>query len=136
MAEFSVTIETPKIHLGGFFSEFYRILSANKVSAEDKIKKILLEYARDGHRAQGGNHYENQTGQLSEATKTDGSFDLGSEIRLYVDETQVEYAQYIIEEKYFDDPFIDESLTANLPEINAIIIKLYTEAVNQFNSLP
>lgn len=135
MAGFTVTIETPKIHLGGFFSEFWRILSADKVAAEDKIKKILLDYARGGH-GSGGKHYQSQTGQLNASTKTDGSFGLGSEIRLYVDQTQVDYAQYIIEVKYFDDPFIDESLRANMPEINAIVIKLYGEAVTKFNNLP
>ena len=135
---YSITIKTPEIHLGGFFSEFWRILASDKQSAEAQIKKLLLDFARTGHEDLTGRHYENQTGQLERATKVDGSFNIGDEIRLYVDRTQVDYAQYVIHPngKWTGDPFIDESIEHNLPAINQIIKDLYNTAVEKFNALP
>jgi hypothetical protein len=129
MSKFTVTIETPKIHLGGFFSEFWRILAVKKAPVEEKIKDLLLSYAQDTHK------YQHQTRQLRSATKTDGSFGLGKEIRLYVDTTQADYAKYVIEPQYFDDPFIDASFNYNKPKIDQLVRDLYIDAVNTFNAL-
>lgn len=129
MAQFSVTIQTPEIALGGFFSEFWKILASDKQATEEEIKRLLQETAREDH------DYTVQTGQLQRATKAEGSFDIGKEIRLYVDVTQADYAYYIIEPEYYDDPFIDDALMRLRPIIDTLVQDLYETAIRKFNSL-
>lgn len=149
MANLTVTIEVPdlqQIKNTSFFADFYAHLARTKSEAESKIKKILLDYARDGHKQSGGKHYKNQTGRLSKSTKVEASLD--KEIRLYVDTTELDnYAGWIVNghrkgkggqvitwNNGKGDPFIDETIEAKLPEITKIIIEYYNQAIAIFNA--
>ena len=132
MAGFNVTITTPDVsfYAGGLFGDFWAILAVKKAPVEKEIKRLLDESAKDGHKLGNGRHYENQTGQLRDATYTIGNFGMGeSTMVLQVDQDEAPYAKYIIEEKYFDDPFIDEAMEHNFPEITQMIIDLYSDAI-------
>lgn len=149
MANLTVTIDVPDLSViqnSNFFAPFYAHLASTKGEAETKIKKILQDYARDGHKKSGGTHYQNQTGRLSKSTKVEGSLD--KEIRLYVDTTQLDnYAGWIVNghrrgkngklitwNNGKGDPFIDETMKAKLPEITKIIIDFYNQAIAIFNA--
>lgn len=134
MAKTTVVIEVPEFTANtSFFTPFWQILAQLKSPYENKIKELLVNAARHEPRPS-GEHYQNQTGQLRKATKAEGRLD--TEIRLYVDQTQVDYAKYIIEPKYFNDPFIDEAIELKRPEITALIVELWTKAITEFNNLP
>lgn len=131
MANYSVTIETPDINLGqSFFSDFWAIIVSHKQVTEDEIKRLLQETAREDH------DYTVRTGQLRASTKAEGSFNEGEEIRLYVDMTQQDYAEYIIQPEYYNDPFIDEALQRLMPVITELIQDLYNQAALEFTALP
>ena len=121
---FEVTVGIPEGD-GGFFDDFWKELESLKGPAEEKIKELLEKRAKSHHK------YKVQTGQLKKATKTEGDFAKG--ISLYVDTSQADYAKYVIEEKYFNDPFIADSLKFNERKIEKIIKDMYEAAVDEFN---
>ena len=134
MANFTVIIETPDISaLEGksFFSKFWEIFAVKKSPFETKIKEMLQSYARKNHR------YKHQTHNLEQSTKTVGSFDYKDEIRLYIDEVQADYAEYIVKgtKNWKSDPFIDETIKALKPQITQLINNLYNETIQAFNAL-
>jgi len=148
MANITLNIDIPdlsQISSHGFFSTFYTYLARHKAETESKIIKILEDYARDGHRQSGGKHYKKQTGRLAKSTHA--TADLTNEIRLYVDKTQLDYAEWIVNghrrgkggnivkwNNGHGDPFIDEAMNAKYADIQAIIIDFYNKAILEFNS--
>ena len=137
--KFNVTISLPDMSSvsTGFFSSFFEWIASHKAPMEEEIKKLLQEYARDGHRQLGGRHYENQTGRLRKSTKAEGTFghDLKKSIDLYVDLSQAPYGEYVIEGHgtWKGDPFIDETIKVLEPKITEIIINFFNEATMEFN---
>jgi len=135
MATYDVEIVIPDIPTGGFFKKFWDTIKLKKPLTERKIKKILEDYARDGHRQSGGRHYKKQTGRLRKSTRAEGTIDTA--IRLYVDETQADYAKYVIEPRsgttWKGDPFIDETMRDKWDEVQALISELYDGAVAEWN---
>lgn len=147
---FEFTINTPDISkfVGrSYFNEFYEIMAVMRVPYEQEIKKLLQDYARDGHRQSKGRHYQNRTGQLRDATRAEGTFghELNQAIRLYVDQSQAEYAGWIIKGHRkgkhgmviwnggHGDPFINEAIEALKPEIDRLVIDLYNKAIAEWN---
>ena len=123
----------------GFFSDFYAYLSAHRQEVEDKIKKLLTDYARDGHRELGGRHYQNQTYRLRSSTRTEGTFGdkFERELKLYVDLTQAPYGVFVINgngKGWEGDPFIDETAKVKQPEVTKLIVEYVNNAIVQFNN--
>lgn len=141
MSDFTMTIKMPDMSgvlNSGFFSKFNEYLAVHKEETESKIKKILQNYARDGHRELGGRHYSNQTYRLRSSTRATGDFgkDFEREIKLSVDLTQAPYGVFVIRGNgrgWEGDPFIDEAAQVKQPEITKIIVDYVNEAITKFN---
>lgn len=136
MVSYTIEIKVPEVRENdGFLNRFWDIVKLRKPLAERKIKKILEEYARDGHRELSGRHYQKQTGRLAKSTRAKGG--LATQITLYVDETQADYARYVVNPRknssWKGDPFIDETMDAKREEITNIIRELYTDCVVEWN---
>lgn len=108
---------------------FWEIIKKDKPPYEAEIKRLLQETARSDH------DYTRRKGILEEATLTDGSLDVGDEIRLYINTEKATYAKYIIEPEYYDDPFIDDALRRLKPQITDLIVDLYEQAIIKFNAI-
>lgn len=139
MSDFSISIALPEIGVGGdFFAPFLESLAQNKKPLEVEIRKLLREYARSGHRQLSGRHYQNETGRLSQSTRSDGDFgnSLNKEIRLYVDTTQANYAKYVINgngKGWQGDPFIDETIEVLKPKITELIHNFFNQEILRWN---
>lgn len=142
MSEINFSISLPDTSaLGGLsiFSPFFEWIATNKAPLEKEIKRLLTDYARDGHRELSGRHYQNQTGRLRKSTKAEGTFgaDLKKEITLYVDLTQADYGKYVInpnpKTSWDGDPFIDETMKVMKPVITKKVIDFFNKAILEFN---
>ena len=136
---FNVTIEMPDTSAIGssFFSPFFEWIAKHKGPLESDIITLLEDYARDGHKSLGGDHYQNQTGRLRKSTKAEGTFgdDLKKSIDLYVDLSQAPYGEYVIDGhgSWDGDPFIDETMQVLQPKITMMITTFINKAVTEFN---
>jgi len=148
--DFTISVSLPDMSSlnAGFFTPFFEWVAVRKEPMETEIKKLLQDYARDGHREwKSRRHYIKRSGNLADNTHAHGTFgqDLKGSIELYVDPKEVVYAGWIITGKRQTkngtvtwnggkgDPFIDEALIALKPEITQIIINFFNEAIMEFN---
>jgi len=135
MTKIEFEITTPKVSVNDMFSQFWIIFNRRKVKTESKIKTLLEQYARTGHRELPGRHYKKQSGKLAKATKA--IVDLDKEIRLYVDVSKANYAKYVIEPRqgstWKGDDFITETIKAKTKEVEELLKQLFNDSIAEWN---
>jgi len=137
-------IVTPDIPSKGIFGSFVEILDRKKRVVSETIKDLLLEYARHGHLSSDGKHYRPRSGNLQSATKVKGGIE--TEITLYVDTSEAQYAGYIMEGKRKSprsgtvtfnggkgDPFLQEALDYHAVTIAKLVEDMWNEAILEWN---